>query len=213
MVANAHQEREPQQIYIFDMVYMAAVSAFPLALISLPFLELWAHDLPFVKRCLGKHKDQPIKIPILWKIGLAFYFLFVMFHFMISLRTRKNLKKLQDQHFKNLPSKNALTFRDTEILCLISNIHVLIQGTMRIMFFSEVLPLDLTLLLTNVVQFVFTNILIALIFPMYIILKTRRYLPRLWSDQAPIILQNNDFYAVRLSQVNQELEMAEAPRF
>ena len=214
MVANAHQERDPEQIKIFDTVYIAGLTAFLLAFISLPFMELLVHDLPLTRRCHGKSDDKPIKNSgIISNIVLALYLLTVMFHIMIGLRTRSNLKNLQEEHLKNLPSKNALTFRDTEILCLISNIHILIQGIIRSLLFSGVLSWQLTVLLNNIVQFVYTNILIALIFPIYIILKTRRYLPRLWCDESPIILQNNDFFALRLSQVNLHSEVPEHQRY
>ena len=54
------------------------------------------------------------------------------------------------------------------------------------------------------------NIVICFMFPVYIILKTRRYLPRLWDGEAPLILQNNDFYTVRLSQVSPQQETAQS---
>ena len=41
----------------------------------------------------------------------------------------------------------------------------------------------------------------SLVFPVYIILKTRRYLPRLWNVNCPLIIQNNDFYSVNMLQV------------
>ena len=56
--------------------------------------------------------------------------------------------------------------------------------------------------LNNWIQLVFNLLVLALVFPIYIILKTKRYLPKLWDDNALVIVQNNDFYAVRLNQVS-----------
>ena len=70
------------------------------------------------------------------------------------------------------------------------------------MFVLDVLSWKDSFILRNFVQLVVTNIVVSFLFPVYIILKTRRYLPRLWDADSPVILQNNDFYAVRLSQVN-----------
>ena len=115
-----------------------------------------------------------------------------------SYKTRNSLKKIQDQHLKNLPSKNALTYLDTQILCF-SIIIYKIFSIMYVQFLNFDSGEDF---LFVIVQFCFHNIVLCFLFPLYIILKTRRYLPRLWDDNSPIILQNNDFYAVRLSQVS-----------
>ena len=69
------------------------------------------------------------------------------------------------------------------------------------MFLLDVLSRETSELLGSLTQMLLTNILLGLVFPVYIILKTRRYLPALWDDNALIINQNNDFYAVRLSQL------------
>ena len=37
---------------------------------------------------------------------------------------------------------------------------------------------------------------VAFIFPIYIIIKTKRYLPKLWDDSQQIIGQNNDFFSI-----------------
>ena len=66
---------------------------------------------------------------------------------------------------------------------------------------TDLLSFDISFYLVNLMSFCFV-FMFSLIFPLYIILKTRRYLPSLWDDKAPLILQNNDFYAVRLSQVD-----------
>ena len=70
----------------------------------------------------------------------------------------------------------------------------------------DILSQEYFILCVNLFQVIVNNVVICQIFPVYVILKTRRYLPRLWSDDSPLILENNDFYAVRLSQVSPELE-------
>ena len=115
-----------------------------------------------------------------------------------SYKTRNSLRRLQDQHLKNLPSKNALTYLDTQILCF-SIILYKIFSIMYVQFLDSDSGEDFLFVF---VQFCIHDIVLSFLFPLYIILKTRRYLPRLWDDNSPIILQNNDFYAVRLSQVS-----------
>merc|ERR1712208_226497 len=123
------------------------------------------------------------------------------FTILISLRTRKNLRKLQEEHLKNLPSNNALTYLDTEILCFSIMAKFSLERFRNILLATDLLSFDISFHLVNLMSFCFV-FMFSLIFPLYIILKTRRYLPSLWDDKAPLILQNNDFYAVRLSQVD-----------
>ena len=138
--------------------------------------------------------------------GFAFWSLLFTFMLMISLRTKRNLRKLQDQHLANLPSRNALTFLDTEILCFIILFQFFINSFLYYMFFLGVLPRDSLVFLTNLTQMLITNITLGVVFPTYIILKTRRYLPKLWNDDCPLILQNNDFYSVRINQISPPTE-------
>ena len=123
------------------------------------------------------------------------------FTILISIRTRKNLRKLQEEHLKNLPSNNVLTYLDTEILCFSIMAKFALVKFRNIFLATDLLSFDISLYIVNVMPFCFV-FMFSLIFPLYIILKTRRYLPSLWDDKAPLILQNNDFYAVRLSEVD-----------
>ena len=117
-----------------------------------------------------------------------------------SLKTRDGLRKLQDQHLKNLPSRNALTYLDTQILCYSLIANIFFTMIFFQLFINESGGVSYSIIIF--VHFCVHNIWLSFLFPLYIIMKTRRYLPRLWDDNAPIILQNNDFYAVRLSQVS-----------
>ena len=42
---------------------------------------------------------------------------------------------------------------------------------------------------------------LGFIFPIYIIIKTRRYLPKLWDDSSQIIGENNDFFSTNPASV------------
>ena len=70
------------------------------------------------------------------------------------------------------------------------------------LFYFNFLTLEVFSFWINFFEFFMFDIIISFVFPIYIILKTRRYLPRLWNDNSPLILQNNDFYAVRLSPIS-----------
>ena len=120
--------------------------------------------------------------------------------FPFSIKTRDNLRKLQNQHLKNLPSRNALSYLDTQILCSSLIANIIFTMIIFELFIDESGEDSYSIFIF--VQFCVHNIGLSVLFPLYIILKTRRYLPRLWDDNSPIILQNNDFYAVRLSQVS-----------
>ena len=93
-------------------------------------------------------------------------------------------------------------FADTQILCYLLLCQFFSSTFLHTMFVFDVLSWKDSFSLRNFVQIVLTNVVLSFLFPVYILMKTRRYLPRLWNDDSPIILQNNDFFAVRLSQVN-----------
>ena len=93
-------------------------------------------------------------------------------------------------------------FVDTQILCSLLSCQYFSSIFLHTMFKFDVLSWKDSFSLRNFVQIVLTNVLLSFLFPVYILMKTRRYLPKLWDEDSPIILQNNDFYAVRLSQVN-----------
>ena len=128
--------------------------------------------------------------------------LLIIFTIINSLRTRRNLKKLEEQHLKNLPCQNAMTYLDTQIYIFLLIFQFLIRLILRSLVDLGLLSVETTFYLLNVSQMIITNLLLSFVFPIYIILKTRRYLPKLWDSDSPLILENNDFYLVRLSQVS-----------
>ena len=128
--------------------------------------------------------------------------LILIYTILITTKTANNLKQLQPKHFKNLPSNNALTYVDTQLVCFFLIIYFILGLLIIFLRMIDILSKENFILYGNLFQLCMNSLVISLIFPVYVILKTRRYLPRLWSEEAPIILQNNDFYAVRLSQVS-----------
>ena len=206
MVANAHQEQEPEGKRVFDIGYLVGVVGLLVVMIPLPLMIYYVNGIPFIERCLDsdtRHADADTQTDhgMLRVATIALSLSAFTFTILISLRTRKNLRKLQEEHLKNLPSNNVLTYLDTEILCFSIMAKFALVKFRNIFLATDLLSFDISLYIVNVMPFCFV-FMFSLIFPLYIILKTRRYLPSLWDDKAPLILQNNDFYAVRLSEVD-----------
>ena len=139
-------------------------------------------------------------------IPVVVLILIVISTLLISFKTHNYLRNLQPEHFKNLPSNNVLTFIDTQLMCFFLIFYFLLGLFVLYLRLFVLISRENVIFYLNLLQLVINNVVICLIFPVYVILKTRRYLPRLWSDDSPLILENNDFYAVRLSQVSPELE-------
>ena len=184
------------------------VTGFIIAFNVFHLMQNVVHGLPFTKLCLGDEDEQPTKLIII--IPTAISIIFLTFLFLISFKTRNNLSKLSDQHLKNLPASNALTYLDTQVLCFIILLFYGIKIFIAYLFLFDIVSFKFTLYVNNVIQLSFHNVIISIVFPIYIILKTRRYLPRLWDDDSPLIIQNNDFYATRISQVQEQPIVAES---
>ena len=210
MVANAHLVQEAEGKKLFDLVYLVGVIGMILALGSLPFVLLLKTEegIHKIDQCRGRESVNDKQV--LFLIANAFCLLGFVFIVPVSLRTRKNLGKLQEEHSVNLPSKNAMTYMDTQILCLLLFFSFLFRVFLSILFKFELVQWKNLFLVNILFQLFLKNILISFLFPIYILLKTRRYLPRLWDDNSPMIVGNNDFYAVRLSQISHDLECQES---
>ena len=198
MVSNAHQDTEPEAKLLFDIGYLAAVAGFLLLSLAMPVVQFTLNGIRTIDFCLGQEEN----IDDLLKISTAAIVLIFTFTVLISIRTNKNLRKLEDQHLKNLPANNALTFVDTLILFFLSYSNFFLSVFLFLVFYFDFLTLEFLTFWISFFEFFIFNIITSFVFPIYIILKTRRYLPRLWDDNSPLILQNNDFYAVRLSQIS-----------
>ena len=110
MVANAHNEPDPEGMKIFDRGYLVGVGIFIILLNILPLLQFWVHGIPEIEDCRGQGDPDQKSFPTLMVTAAVFGFLFFIVIVLSSIRTRRNLEKIQDQHLKNLPAKNALTF-------------------------------------------------------------------------------------------------------
>ena len=195
MVANAHQNQDLEAMKTFDRAYLVAVVGFLVCIDGSIILDYYIR-FENLRQC--QSPDSLLEKPI--KIGVAVGLLLVIFT--IIIRTRKNLNKLQEQHLKNLPCQNAMTYLDTQIYIFLLIFQFLIRLILRSLVDLGLLSVETTFYLLNVSQMIITNLLLSFVFPIYIILKTRRYLPKLWDSDSPLILGNNDFYLNRLSQVS-----------
>ena len=193
----AHQD--PEDSRTSDIGYLLGVTGIGIVINTIPvgiyiklyyFQELCIEEI----RSLGYYLIVPVVVLILSVISTL----------LISFKTHNYLRNLHPEHFKNLPSNNVLTFIDTQLMCLFLMLNFLCGIFLIFLRLIEVLSEQTAKFSNNFFQLVFNNVLMCLIFPVYVILKTRRYLPRLWSDDSPLILENNDFYAVRLSQVSSQ---------
>ena len=202
MVSNAHQETDPEAKLLFDIGYLAAVAGFLLISVAMPVVQLTLNGIRAIPLCLRQEENIDLNGLNLLKISTAAIVLIFTFTVLICIRTNKNLRKLEDQHLKNLPANNALTFVDTLILFFLFYSIFFLKRVLVSVFYFDFLTLELFAFWISFFEFLMFNIIISFVFPIYIILKTRRYLPRLWDDNSPLILQNNDFYAVRLSQIS-----------
>ena len=87
--------------------------------------------------CLRQEENIDLNGLNLLKISTAAIVLTFTFTVLISIRANKNLKKLEDQHLKNLPANNALTFVDTLILCFLSYSNFFLLSRCSILIFSH----------------------------------------------------------------------------
>ena len=135
-------------------------------------------------------------------IPTVFLVLGIIFTVLLKVRTNTILKSIQYQHLKYLPSKNALTFIDTQILFLSTVIQFLVLSVISSLFYFLFISHGQFIILKAILHFLIHNVFICFIFPLYIILKTKKYFPRMWDDNSQILKQNNDFFAENPSQVN-----------
>ena len=174
MVANAQGVPGPEEKKIFDIGYLVAVFGFLLFFTALPFLQYATVGISFVSRCNGITEEEETGQSKIVFITIAFLFLFFFFTILIGVRTRKNLRKLNDDQLKNLPSNNALTYLDTELLSFLLFTYVFLQSFKYFLFVFDIISWELTLTLANWIQLVFNLLVLTLGFPVYIILKTRQ---------------------------------------
>ena len=102
---------------------------------------------------------------------------------------------MPESHLRNLPAKNALTYIDTLTLFSIVSGFSFIRFFGVLLWTLDILSFDNLDLVINITSIISDDIGVGFIFPIYIIIKTKRYLPKLWDDSREIIGENNDFFA------------------
>ena len=136
MVANAHKEPGEDGMKMFNIGYLAGVSGILLAWNGAIVVKVLISDdnIAFTDICLNKQISSGSFYPV--TIAVTVVLLCVVFSVIISLRTKSYLGKLQDRHLRNLPSKNVLTFLDTQILFFSLSLTTLIfnWSTMILIF-------------------------------------------------------------------------------
>ena len=196
MVANAHNDPGEDGLKMFNYGYLAGISGILLAWNGALLVKSLISDnyITFTASCL---KTQNSFHPI----GIAFSitFLLVVFSVYITLRTKSYLAKLQDRHLRNLPSKNVLTYIDTLILFLLLVLSFFLKTIGALLW--KLLSYENEELFLSISSIVVDNLVICFVFPIYIIIKTKRYLPKLWDSSRPIVPGNNDFYSTNPSTV------------
>ena len=198
MACSAHQRPEDDDMKTFNCGYLATVAALLLSWNSLLAVKVLTTDDMAQFWC--ERFSGPTEI--LKMIPASFFFLAEIVIILISLRINRILESLQPEHLENLPSRNALTFRDTQILYSLLSLQFVVISSVSSLYPSSQFQ---TSLLTKVVlHLCFDNVIISFLFPIYIIVKTKRYLPKLWDDSSQLIHGNNDFYAENPSQVSPE---------
>ena len=110
--------------------------------------------------------------------------------------TKIYLNKLQDIHLPNLPAKNALTYIDTLIFLSILFASFIIKSFFILLWTLYIFSFDTLNFVNTIISLIVDEVGVGFIFPLYIIMKTKRYLPRLWDDSRQIIAENNDFFSI-----------------
>ena len=120
----------------------------------------------------------------------------ILFSLIIIRRTKTYLNKLPDNQLRNLPAKNAMTYIDTLILFYVLSGSLIIKAFCMLFWIhnTNTSLSDQTNLILCVITIIVDDIGVGFIFPVYIIMKTKRYLPKLWDTSRQIILENSALY-------------------
>ena len=194
-MANAHNDPGPDGLKMFNIGYLAGIAGILLAWNSAILIKVTVSNeyIGYVAICLKKTLDSKPFYPAL--IAFVVVSLCLTFSLIISYRTYEYLSKLQDSHLCNLPGKNALTYIDTLILFSIVSGSCLVKLVCNFIRIFDISLFEKMNRINCTLSVIVDDIGVGLIFPIYIILKTRRYLPKLWDDSREIIAGNNDFFS------------------
>ena len=182
---------------VFNSGYLAVVTCILLVWNSLLLVKMLVSEDQPLDWC-----SQSVSEPAIVMIPLALCLLADTVVLLISIKTMSVLKDLDNQHLKKLPSKNALTFRDTQILFFTLTSQYFSISVLSVLSALQIISGHQTLILKATTHFCINDLIISLVFPIYIILKTRKYLAKLWDDSAPTLQENNDFFAENPNEVS-----------
>ena len=194
--ANAHNSPGPDGLKMFNIGYLAGIAGLLLAWNTAIMIKVTVSDqaIPYTDLCLKKALESDTLYPL--TISVVVISLCDIFSVIITIRTyNKHLSKLQDSHLCNLPSKNALTYIDTLLLFSILSGSFLLKAFFTLSWALDFLPFDAVNLINCIISLIFDDIGVSFIFPIYIIIKTKRYLSKLWDESREIIVRNNDFFS------------------
>ena len=195
-MANAHNDQGPEGLKIFNIGFLAGMLGLLLTWNSAILIKVTVSDqyIPGTAACLGKTLDTSTFYPI--TVALGVMSLCVVFSVIITVRTYTYLSTLQDIHLCNLPSKNVLTYIDTLVLFSIVSGSGFFKLFCTFTWIFDVFSWHEANLVTCIFSIIIDDIGIGITFPIYIIIKTKRYLPKLWDDSRQIVVENNDFFSI-----------------
>ena len=194
-MANAHNDPGADGLKMFNIGYLAGIAGLLLAWNSTILIKVAVSDeyMAFAALCTKRTLESQSFYPI--TIGIAIISLCIFFSLLISRRTYTYLSKIPDSHLRNLPAKNALTYIDTLILFFAVAGSYIVKLIYSFFWLLDFLSFNNANLLSCVTSIIVDDVGIGFIFPIFLIIKTKRYLPKLWDDSSQIIGENNDFYS------------------
>ena len=194
--ANAHNDPGSDGLKVFNIGYLAGIAGLLLAWNTAILIKVTVSDqyLRYTAICLKKTMDSKLFFPII--IILVVVSLCVIFSLIITKRIYIYLSKLQECYLRNLPAKNALTYIDTLVLFSILSGSMMIRAFVASLWSLNILSFEDMDFVNCIISLIVDNIGVDFIFPIYIIVKTKRYLPKLWDDSRQLIGENNDFFSI-----------------
>ena len=210
MVSNAPHNPDHEKMKMFNLGYLVGLSGILLVwnINMIAFLFKSNYPFPSVSKCLGLHTEADTSIPMM--IATVGFVLLAVFSVFIYIRTQQYLKNIQPEHQKNLPAKNALTFLDTYILLLSLTVRFLLARLIFYLHQQDYFSFEVSFTARTILNVCLNDVFLGLVFPLYIIMKTRRYLPKLWNDDCQHVQQNNDFYAQSPDESQEDHDIVES---
>ena len=192
-MANAHNDPGIDGMKIFNIGYLVGIAGILLAWNSAILIKVSVSEeyLRYTALCLKTKSNSHFPGAIM----IAMICLCILFSLITIRRTKTYLNKLHDNQLRNLPAKNAMTYIDTLILFYVLSGSLIIKTCCMLFLIFDSSLSDPTNLIICVISIIVDDIGVGFIFPGYIIIKTKRYLPKLWDTSRQIILENNDFYS------------------